>query len=269
MSSSGNKGHHSKILASSDEQPPFVSLVEKNSDGRQRKIYAQYHAPDGLGGVPIPGTLHWAIQVVSADEIADNEPGYIWELAQTELKIRINASTWPGAKPNSKDFLGYTFLTDEEICDHGLLDCCHVVPSNRTLADSATANGILSAMNTDSFGVLDVATRLYLRPLGLAHSLQNKSPGEAQAYDALVQNCQEFARGLKDAICTKAPQPVTSRNTVPTKEKRRFLRKTGKFLKVVFIGRTSGFRKFGTGLLKRALISSLSNPQFIQPGPGR
>lgn len=91
---------------------------------------------------------------------------------------------------------------------------------------------------------------------------------EARAYDMLVRNCQEFATLLMEKICEEEPQTITPRSTEPVKRKRRGLRKKmGKFLKVVFLGSGRGFKKLGTGFWKRALMSSLSNPQFIMPPP--
>ncbi|KAL9628729.1 MAG: hypothetical protein Q9164_007162 [Protoblastenia rupestris] len=248
MSNSSSNGSKSQTLASSDEQPPFDNLLERNPARKQRKVYAQYKPLSGLHSIPIPGTLHWAVQVVSTTEIARYEPGYIWELVQQELKLTINVSLWPGAKSKQKHFLGYTSLADEEIC--------------------VCASEILNNMNTNNFGLLDKATRLYLRPLGLAHSLKNKTPEEAKAYDMLIRNCQEFAELLKESICEEKPQTITRCNTEPaTRKKKELRKKTGKFLKVIFRGSGRGFKKLGTGFWKMAFLSSLSNPQFIQPRP--
>ncbi|KAL8911541.1 MAG: hypothetical protein Q9171_003305 [Xanthocarpia ochracea] len=248
MSNSNSNGSNPQIIASSDGQPPFDNLLERNPASKQREVYAQYKPLSGLRNISLPGTLHWAVQVVSTTEIAHDEPGYIWELAQQELKLTINVSLWPGAKSKQKHFLGYTSLTDEEIC--------------------VCASEILNNMNTNNFGLLDKATRLYLRPLGLSHSLENKTPEEAKAYDMLIRNCQEFAELLKESICGEKPQNITRSNPEPaSRRKRRLRKKTGKFLKVIFRGSKTGFRKLGTRFWKMAFLSSLSNPQFIMPPP--
>ncbi|KAI9714841.1 MAG: hypothetical protein M1820_000130 [Bogoriella megaspora] len=249
MKSSSNHGPDAVHLASSDEQPPFNSLPERNFGKKRRKVYAQYKPLAALGGLAIPTTLHWAVQVISDNEISNDEPGYIWELAQTKLRLTIHVSSWTGARTSQKDFLGYTNLTDSEISDRAI--------------------DILNSMNTEEFGLVDSLTRLYLRPIGAAHSLVNKSPENTKAYDPLVQNCQKFAMLLKEAICLKKPESIPGQSIEPRKKKRRFIKKTGKALKVIFVGTSKGFLKLGTGVLKRALISSISNPQFIQPGAGR
>lgn len=171
MSHSNSNVSKSEILASSDEKTPFDSLLERNPARRQRKVYAQYRPLSGLRGIPIPGTLHWAVQTVSDTEIADDEPGYIWELAQTQAKLTINVSSWPGAKSKQKHLLGYTNLTDGEICDCGSSSYLYRIPNIISLTDSWIASEVLHHMNTDNFGFLDEVTRLYLRPVGLAHSV--------------------------------------------------------------------------------------------------
>ncbi|KAL8921256.1 MAG: hypothetical protein Q9172_004136, partial [Xanthocarpia lactea] len=237
MSNSNSNGSMSQIIASSDGQPPFDNLLERNPASKQREVYAQYKPLSGLRNIPLPGTLHWAVQVVSTTEIAHDEPGYIWELAQQELKLRINLDR------------------------RGDL-----------------SSEILNNMNTNNFGLLDEAARLYLRPMGFAHSreklmhpviqLKNKTPEEAKAYDMLIRNCQDFAERLKESICEEKHQNITRSNPEPASRKRRRLRKkTGKFLKVIFRGSRTGFRKLGTRFWKMAGLSSLSNPQFIMPPP--
>lgn len=239
--SSSSPGPETEIMASSNEYPPFNSLVERNPSQRQRKVYARYKTLGGLANVPIPGTLHWAVEVISQNELDNDECGYIWELAQDKGKIRIQVSVWTGSNSTRKELLGYSRLTDREICDH--------------------ASNILYNMNTNDFNIIDKATRVYLKPMNLAHSLHQKSPEDARAYDMLVRNCQDFAKRLKVCICVK--------DTKPDKRKRRVFKKTGKVLKAVFVGSGRGFRILGTGFWKLALLSSISNPQFIQPGPGR
>ena len=110
----------SEILACSDETPPFDSLIERNPSTNQRQVYARYKPLSGFFHMPIPGTLHWAVEVVSAEELARNDVGYIWELVQKNGKTAINVSSWTGAEKTRKEFMGYTKSTDEEICDCGL-----------------------------------------------------------------------------------------------------------------------------------------------------
>ncbi|KAL9045528.1 MAG: hypothetical protein Q9214_001441, partial [Letrouitia sp. 1 TL-2023] len=115
---SRSPGSDSKTLASSNENPPFGTLLERNPSKRQRRVYAQYRPLSKL--FQIPGTFHWAVEVISDDKLEEDDSGYIWELAQEKGKITINVSSWTGAEKTRKELLGYTKLTDSEICDHGL-----------------------------------------------------------------------------------------------------------------------------------------------------
>ena len=120
LKTSSNPGPDSETLASSDENPPFVSLVKRNPSKTQRKVYALYKPLSGLFHLRLPGTLHWAVEVVSDEELASDDSGYVWELAQEKGKITINVSSWTGVEGARSELLGYTKLTDEEICDYGL-----------------------------------------------------------------------------------------------------------------------------------------------------
>ena len=123
-------------------------------------------------------------------------------------------------------------------------------------------------MNAANLNLLDKVARAYLfagtpqfGPLLSILQLRRKNTKDTKAYDILVQNCQEFAKRLKVRICL--PSIETD------KRKRRVVKKVGRALRFIFVDSGRGFTKLGTGLFKRALISSLSNPQFIQPGAGR
>lgn len=92
MSNSSGKIPQTQILASFDQQPPFYSIQDRSPAKKQQDIYGQYHTLSDLGGVEVPSKLHWAVQVISATEVKNNEPGYIWELAQKSGKATINVS---------------------------------------------------------------------------------------------------------------------------------------------------------------------------------
>lgn len=117
--SSSGPSPNSETIASSNEYPPFDSLYERNRSRRQRKVYARYKPLSGLRNVPIPGTLHWAVEVVSENELDNDECDYIWELAQKKGRIRIDVSLWEDTNSARDELLGYTRLTDKEICEHG------------------------------------------------------------------------------------------------------------------------------------------------------
>ena len=59
-------------------------------------------------------------------------------------------------------------------------------------------------------------------------SSRDRDSGDAKAYDMLIRNCQDFAGRLKKRLCTPTPKPKI--------RKRRVIKKTGKFLKVIFGG---------------------------------
>ena len=120
LKSSSNPGPDSQTIASSSENPPFGSLTERNPWKRQRKVYALYKPLGALFHIPFPTTLHWAVEVVSDEELANDGSGYVWELAQEKGKITINVSSWIAVGEARKELLGYTKLTDEEICGHGM-----------------------------------------------------------------------------------------------------------------------------------------------------
>lgn len=117
--SSSGPSPDTEVIASSTEHPPFDSLEERNPLRRKRKVYAQRKPLSGLANIRLPGTLHWAVEVITESEIAEDDSGYIWDLAQEKGKIMINTSLWIGADSTRGNLLGYTNLTDREICDHG------------------------------------------------------------------------------------------------------------------------------------------------------
>ena len=119
FTSSSEPGLDSTNIASSNEIPPFYRLTERNPSKTLRKVYAMYQPLNALFRIPIPGTLHWGVNVVSDEELAEDDPGYVWELAQEKGKITINVSSWTGAAKMRKELLGSTNLTDRKICDHG------------------------------------------------------------------------------------------------------------------------------------------------------
>ena len=75
--SSSKPGPDSETLACSDEYPPFDSLIERNPSTKRREVYARYKPLSGLVHIPIPGTFHWAVEVISAEELAKEESGCI------------------------------------------------------------------------------------------------------------------------------------------------------------------------------------------------
>ena len=119
FTSSSEPGLDSTNIASSNEIPPFDRLTERNPSKTLRNVYAMYQPLNALFRIPIPGTLHWGVNVVSDEELAEDDPGYVWELAQEKGKITINVSSWTGAAKMRKELLGSTNLTDRKICDHG------------------------------------------------------------------------------------------------------------------------------------------------------
>ena len=91
--SSSKPGPDSETLACSDEYPPFDSLIERNPSKKRREVYARYKPLSGLVHIPIPGTLHWAVEVISAAELA--KEGFVGGVEPTSgLSVKNIISRW-------------------------------------------------------------------------------------------------------------------------------------------------------------------------------